>query len=123
MSGLACKACRFFSIARFGWPLGDRIAAAGNGHKLPGLREFSGSLGDFNGAFAEGLHLERPDRAVPNQRLSPRQRGDHGLDAAGADVEDHVARADRIDRDDARGGFGLELLRHHGIDRQRGRCR
>ncbi len=85
---------------------------------LPACGQFRGRFRDFDGAVVERFHLEGAERAVPDQRLDARQHRDDVLDAARADIEDHVVGADLVDVDDARGRVGLEFLRHHDIDRQ-----
>src|SRR6266545_5742507 len=46
-----------------------RVAAACYGHKLPSRGQFRRRLRHLDGSGVERFHLERPERAVPNERL------------------------------------------------------
>ena len=94
------------------------VAAAGKADKPAGLRQFRDRFGHFDRAVIERLELEGAERTVPDQRLGAGQHRDDMLDAARADVEDHVVGADLVHRDDARGGVRGEFLRDDDVDRQ-----
>ena len=74
---------------------------------------------ELAGTGRERLELEDPHRAVPHHGTG---RFDHlpvRAGGLGADVEDHLARADRVHRPD-RGGRGFRgRVRHHHIARDR----
>src|SRR6516164_4346015 len=79
------------------------VAAAGDADELAIRGEFRGGFRHGDGAVVERFHLEGAERAVPDQRLGARQDGNHVRDGARADIEDHIAFADLIYGNDARG--------------------
>ncbi len=103
------------------------IAAAGEADKLAGLGEFRRRLGDRHGAVVERLDARRrrTGRSRPASSMRASTEIDV-LDAARPDVEDHVGRADLVDRDDARwatcGGEFLAPPPRRPAARSRGRA-
>src|SRR5262249_38140336 len=76
------------------------IATARDRHKVAGLRQFRGGFGYLNRTIVKRFHLERPERAIPDQRLYARQHGNHVLDGTRTDVEYHLIRCDGINGGD-----------------------
>src|SRR6516165_7420529 len=71
----------------------DRVTAACHRNNLPGGGEFRRGFGDLDRADIERLELEGAERPVPDQRLDPREHGADMLDAARADVQNHLIAA------------------------------
>ena len=84
--------------------------------QFPGLRIFSRCLRNFDSSLVEWLDLERSDRTIPEQGLGTTERGNHVLDTAGSEIEDHVLFCDIVRLNNARCRMRSELFRYHGID-------
>src|SRR5262245_2965581 len=96
----------------------DRVAAACHSNNLPGGGEFRRGFGDFDRADVERFEFEGAERPVPDQRLDPSEHGADMLDAARADVQDHLIAAHAVHRDHARRRVGRERFGNHCVDRQ-----
>src|SRR5215471_3084708 len=79
----------------------DRVTAACHRNNLSGGGEFRRSFGDFDRADVERFELEGAERPVPDQRLDAGEHGADMLDAARADVQDHLLAAHAVHRDHA----------------------
>src|SRR5262249_54443971 len=64
------------------------------------------------------FQLRGAGRPVPDQRLDPGEHGADTLDAARADVQDHLIVTHASHRDHARGRVRRERFGNHGVDRQ-----
>src|SRR5215831_10100470 len=96
----------------------DRVTAARHRYNLPGGGEFRRGFRDLDRADVERFELEGAERPVPDQRLDPGEHGADTLDAARADVQDHLIVTDAVHRDHARGRIRRERFGNHGVDRQ-----
>src|SRR5713226_4787433 len=80
----------------------DRVTAPCHRYNLPGGGEFRRRFGDLDRADVERFELEGAERPVPDQRLDPGEHGADTLDAARADVQDHLIATHDVHRDHAR---------------------
>src|SRR3974377_2463516 len=95
-----------------------RVATAGNGNKLSSGRKLSRCFRDLDRAGIEWLDLEGAERPVPPQRLGAREHRADMLDAAPADIEDHLLVAHAFNADLVRRRASFQLGCNNGIDRK-----
>ena len=89
------------------------ITTARNAEQRARLSGFSHGLGQHGCGSIEGRGLERPQRAIPYQRLQGRQTRHQGSDAGRTHIKDHGIGGHRRHRDHRNWRVGAELLGCH----------